>query len=295
MEEEEEFYNGLLEQESSNLKAIKAQGGAAYATPNFSSISTLLNKCGSFALTQRNNKCVFIDFGSGTGNVLFLAERMLSHVCDTFVGVEFNPIVNDEALKRKNALDSKCTFEQADITSLSVKWLLQQSGEEQKRHIILFSFDCRMPSNVVQHTISLFKDYPLAITFISTWSPHYCKMQGTLFSPLVIGANGKYVFSADNEENFDEDQLDAFDEKTTKQTRDIQKQMQKDGVEFEPSLLSEQFEMYMYEKVMCTNCAIKVAIGLCGHKCGKAAYCSKKCATFDYRRHIKEEKCAILN
>lgn len=288
MQDNEAFYNNLLQMDHDRLSVIKAREGATYATPNYTSLSILLE-----LVRARVNKAVFIDFGSGTGNVLFLAERILASVCDRFVGVEFNATVNDEAIRRRDLFGSKCVFEQTDITTLSVDWLIRQAGEEGYRQIVLFSFDCRMPHVVVKHTAALFNDYPRGITLLSTFSPHFYEMHGKKFgnNGLVIG-NAPYVVDADNAENFSPDELEAFEERTDKQSMQIMRDMKKKGIEFDPSLLSERFTMYVYEKnnvQFCINCTINPSVGWCGNKCRKAAYCSMECATSDYERHVKNE------
>ncbi len=268
MQEFADFYSDLLKQDEENVSSIKSQGGATYATPNYASLSLLMLRLA----TLRTNKCVFIDFGSGTGNVLFLAERMLAGMCDRFVGIEFNPVVNIEAERRRVALRSSCIFEQKDILSLDVNWLLAQSGEEERRHVILFSFDCRMPEQVVNHIAKLYKSYNgPSITLISTWSPHFFKMMGNKFGVgLVIGLS-PYSIDADNMENFPEDQYEEVEERKGLIELKIMKEMARKKIDFEPSMLSERFTMYVYEKS-----DIGVNIG-CNLRC-RAAFCSQTCA-----------------
>ncbi len=66
-------------------------------------------------LTLQNSPLKILDCATGTGDIAFMLEK---HLVPDIIGIDFSPVMIEEAKKRRAALDSQVKFQVADISQL---------------------------------------------------------------------------------------------------------------------------------------------------------------------------------
>jgi len=178
--------------------------------------------------------------------------------------------------------------------------------------LILFSFDARFPSVVVDHIRDLVSNYIHAIKWITTFSPYRLQIQTIKLDnvPLTIGPPGVTETSANDNtvilfnrgnqaENYTELEWEAIEEADM----DVQRMNLRTGMiamkEGKTIHQLEQFDIYIYQSTgiqhpakqqklkTCIQCGDR-AVYQCGD-CKEAIYCGKQCQTQHWRMEHKFE------
>ena len=162
----------LLQQ---NALAQRAIQGLAFGQPTQLSLDQFLFNDQVY-WPKDFQKTIFIDFGSGTGTVLFhVASSGKANKC---IGIELNKILYEESVSRKEYLDeffkANIDIYLEDIKNITLKHLKDWSNKGEY-HLIFYSFDTALPEDVFEHIFLLINRYSIKnpTTIVTTRSNHY--------------------------------------------------------------------------------------------------------------------------
>ena len=128
-----------------------------------------LEKC----LQSIPKRCLFVDLGSGTGNVLFLMQRWLSEDSQ-LIGVELNKDMFDESVRRSRLIGPEADnikLWNQNIFDFPLDVIIN-SASSTDLPIVLFTFDALFPRELVMFIYNcIFALLPSGTMLISTWSP----------------------------------------------------------------------------------------------------------------------------
>ena len=307
------LWSFINDRDVKSKKSIEATDGMAFGQPTQRSLDDVINQI------DWPEDAIFFDLGSGTGTILFdMAVR--GERGSKFIGLEFSKELVAESELRKQMLIQHGFFKQmeivenihADILKLTDNDLLEYG---RNKHIVFFSFDARMPVNVVEHIKELVLNYRgnNGITWISTFSSYKLSINMTeLNGYMRIGPAGVTELTDDVILTLSE----QFDNYTEQEWSDIErkeeanqlsnmvktkayflKHSHEDKLPMIPIL--EGFKMYYYQsfsgrkrvKINCSVCDQRNPKSQCG-KCG-TKYCSKYCQKVDWRKRNHKDSCCL--
>lgn len=239
-----------------------------FGTPTHTSLYKTINEAlerSNVSQKRFNNKDVsFIDFGSGTGNVLFLVRDRYEQL-GKYIGIEYETSFHNEALRRQREFQfTNMDFQHRDILTIGQEFLNQMDS----KIIFILSFDFVMPENVQKHIEMLVRAVDEAKHII--WVT--CQdVTGTpnLSSRLIIGPPGL----TENSENVyvtltgmrDGDEPDV-------PWSELKKHMGKEQME---GIAVRLYSSKGYAQVGCLVCSQR-AVHMC--VCCRIPYCTQRCA-----------------
>lgn len=230
----------------------------------------------------------FVDFGSGTGSVLFYACERYPRV-STFVGVEYDAQLHAMARSRAEQLQlsDQVHLINKDIMTLSSAFLDGLNAE----HIVIVSFDTLFPPRVIEHMRSIVDAYSGHVLWLSNQNKDGAQVLRTKWVTgppgktekdpdveVIVSDRSKSGSSSSNDDDWivdDDDDDEPFD---------LREAMRRaEAGEEKPTQMSS-FTVYLYEKGQrkrhCLGCGttnVKYRIGgtpfvVCGRECAKKYY-----------------------
>lgn len=236
------------------MPPIVAQEGATFGQPTRKSIQQIFE-----AVNVPGNASI-VDMGSGTGTVLFhLAAERLG---ESYHGIDFSEVLIHESEIRQRSIipTSDITFYHDNILALTQDNLLTYASRNNGdiRHLVIYSFDSRMPTNVVNHIKDLVRAYDRGpITWITSFNERSLEQTDMRFvsspSLMHIGPVGvtedtpRVLYSrAEQSENYTEKQWEEIE--AAEYRRAMQNVRMPWIDEDTPPPQLEEFQMYVYQR-----------------------------------------------